>query len=249
MGAMFGEAWSRLGHTVHAVDRTASEDGTLALDIDTLTRTVPGSDVVVLSVPAPAVPEVMDRVAPYLGDAHILADVCSVKVLPMRWMQERFSGEVVGAHPFFGPDNLREDWARENLRVALVPGERATERGRAVVKELFREMGCATFFTTAGEHDRKAAISQSLHFALSAAYFTVVSRETELDAYLTPSFTRYMLAAQKELTVNAPMFVEFTAANPLFPEMLAATRRLLEDAGEENLRALVGEAGEWYAGR
>lgn len=238
MGTMFRDSWSELGLTVHAVDR---KPGASSLDDGDIEAVVPGSDVVVLSVPAPAVPEVMDALLPYLRDGQILVDVCSVKTLPMRWIQDRFSGPVVGAHPFFGPGNPREFW-----RVALVPGDRAGEAECAVIAGLFQTIGCETFFTTAGEHDRKAAISQSLHFVLSAAYFATAAREKDLAPYLTPSFRRYMEAARKELTVNAAMFAEFTTANPLFPAVLTATCRLLEDAGTRNLNALVAEAGTWY---
>lgn len=238
MGAMFCANWSRRGFTVHALDR---KPGALSLDAGDIQSCVPGSDIVVLSVPAPAVPEVMGALSPHLREGQIVVDVCSVKTLPMQWIQARFPGPVVGAHPFFGPENPREFW-----RVALVPGEKAGQTECDAIAGLFQSMGCETFFTTAEEHDRKAAISQSLHFVLSAAYFATVAREKDLTPYLTPSFRRYMDAARKELTVNAAMFVEFTTANPLFPGVLAATRRLLEDAGTNKLSALVTEAGAWY---
>ena len=240
MGAMLAGEWlSR--HTVRAVDRTSDGNGGLALAEADLAASVPGSDVVLLCVPAPAVPEVLDRILPHMPENGLLADICSVKVHPMQSMEAKYAGPVVGTHPFFGPANNRQ-----GARVALVRGNKAQEAHMALLNELFRDLGCATFEATAEEHDRATAVSQSLHFALSAAYFATVNRQENIEPYLTPSFKRYMNAARKELTANAVMFCEFTADNPLFPEILAATRAILEQAEKGGLAAVAEEARAWY---
>lgn len=242
MGAMLRNRWQQAGFTVTGVDRERNAHGELALDPDDVARAVSGSRVVALAVPAPTLPGVMTLLQPCLEDRQLLTDVCSVKILPMRWMQEAFSGPVVGAHPFFGPDNSRDD-----QRVALVRGERASEAHLRIMERLFQRIGCSTFTTTAEEHDRASAVSQSLHFALSAAYFSLASRQKNLAPYITPSFNRYKEAARKELTVNAAMFCEFTETNPAFRDVLEEVRGILRDAGEGGLRALATEAGKWYA--
>lgn len=240
MGAMLCKAWSPLG-PVHGVDRAADGNGMPALRAEDLERTIPSSGTVVLCVPAPAMAEVMNSLSPHLRAGLLLADICSVKINPMRRMEEKYSGPVVGTHPFFGPEN-----ERTGARVALVRGSRATDAHLSFIGGLFRHMGCETFPATAEEHDRRVAISQSLHFALAAAYFTAAAREKGLEPYITPSFLRYMNAARNELTVNAAMFGEFTAANPLFPGVLEETCGLLRNAASGDLAALAGEARAWY---
>lgn len=244
MGAMLRQRWRRAGITVHGVDRSPGPGGAPALDLGETAKAVVAARVVMLAVPTPAVPEVMAVLHPFLRPDQILSDVCSVKLLPLRWMREAFSGPIVGAHPLFGPDN-----GMENQRVALVRDNNATDEDRALLASLFQAIGCETFQTTAEEHDRACAVAQSLHFALNAAYFSLVSRQENLEPYITPSFIRYREAARKELTVNAPMFCEFTAANPLFNGVLDELRRLLRETGADGLRSLAAEAEDWLAAR
>lgn len=242
MGAMFRDAWSAT-RPVFVCNRTADANGVKTYREEDILATVPRGDVVMLCVPAPAMPEALKAVAPHLHAGQILTDVCSVKVNPMRWMEESFPGTVVGTHPLFGPENDLTD-----ARVALVRGKDATDEATERVAFLFREIGCLCFETTATEHDRAAGISQSLHFALAAAYFATAARHKDMAHYVTPSFTRWKNAAQNELTRNAAMFGEFTRENPLFPEVLEELVAVLRTAGPDGLDALVADARVWYEG-
>lgn len=242
MGALFCREWTAAGHTVRGVDRVAASGGGAALGGHDLDRAVTGAAVVVLCVPAPAMDEVLALVTPRMDPGALLADICSVKVLPMRAMEASHAGPVVGTHPLFGPGNNRQ-----GAKVALVPGTRAGQVQCDVMAKLFRAMGCETFTTTAEEHDAASAVSQSLHFTLSAAYFATVNRFEGIETYITPSFKRYMNAARKELTVNAAMFREFTEANPLFPATLAEVTARIDQAGKGGLDAIIREACAWYA--
>ena len=241
MGAMFLDCWSKT-RPVHAVNRAPDGTGNRVFREDDLAAAVPRGDVVMLCVPAPAMPETLAAVLPHMRETQLLTDVCSVKVNPMRWMREAFAGPVIGTHPLFGPEN-----EHKGARVALVRGHGATDAHMTMLTELFREMGCVLFETTAEAHDRAAGISQSLHFALAAAYFAMAAREKDLEQYITPSFLRWRDAARNELTANAPMFGEFTRANPLFPGVLAELAETLREAGVDGLDALAKEARAWYA--
>lgn len=245
MGAMFRDAWSEC-HPVHAVNRTRDDAGNASFREADLAAGIPKGDIVVLCVPAPAMPATLEAVLPHMREGQILADVCSVKTRPMQWMEERFAGSVVGAHPLFGPENGRPQKSRQGARVALVRGKNATDAALEQVGSLFREMGCATFETTAEEHDRAVAVTQSLHFALAAAYFATAAENGAVRQFITPSFERFMEAARSELTDGAPMFREFTAANPLFPGILEGCLARLKDSGADNLEALAAEARAWF---
>ena len=240
MGALFHNAWSG-NRPVRAVNRTRDAAGNAAFREEDLASGIPGSDVVILCVPAPAMAATLDAVVPHLRAGQILADVCSVKIRPMGWMEERFAGPVVGTHPLFGPEN-----GLASGRVALVRGKRATDADMDRVGSLFRDMGCVTAETTAEEHDKAVAVTQSLHFALAAAYFATAADNSSLRNFITPSFERFLEAARSELTAGAPMFAEFTAANPLFPEILEECLEKLRRAGPGNLAALAAEAGAWF---
>lgn len=237
MGSMLAEAWSAR-HDVRGAD--IDESG--FLNPETVGAAVSGSAVVFLCVPAPAMPDVLDIVTPRMRESQILADVCSVKILPMRHMRERFAGPVVGTHPLFGPEN-----ERAGAKVALVQSEAASPAHIERVAGLFAELGAVCFATTAEEHDEAVAVSQSLHFALSAAYFATAAEHRGLEPYLTPSFKRYRDAAKKELTVNAPMFCSFSGENPMLPRALEGVRSLLEEAKNGKLPEIAARAARWYA--
>lgn len=236
MGAMLCEAWA-VNHAVRGIDL----NGEGALSPEDAATAASGSDVVFLCVPTSVVADVLDIITPHMREDAILADVCSVKMIPLRQMEERFPGPVVGAHPLFGPDN-----ERRGAKVALVPGRNVGPEHTQRIRGLFEELGAVCFVTTAEEHDKAVAISQSLHFALSAAYFAMAAGHEGIERYITPSFNRYKAAAEKELTVNAPMFCEFSKANPMLPEALEAIRTLLEDAKNGALPKIAAKAGKWY---
>lgn len=240
MGVMFAEFWAK-SRPVYICNRTVDDHGNKAYREVDMASAIPKGDIVMLCVPAPAMPETLAAIVPHMREGQILTDVCSVKVNPMRWMSEAYAGTVIGTHPLFGPEN-----DLSGARVALVRGRNATDAHMERVSTLFREMGCALFETTAEEHDRAAGISQSLHFALAATYFSMASRHKDMERYVTPSFLRWRDAARNELTKNAPMFSEFTKANPLFVEVLETFSQTLHEAGPEGLDALVREAGHWY---
>lgn len=237
MGAMLQEAWAKR-HAVRGVD--INSQGVLCPE--ETAAAVSGSDAVFVCVPAPALPSVLDIVVPHMRENQILADVCSVKMIPMEQMEERFPGPVVGTHPLFGPEN-----ERSGAKVAVVPGKNARAEHLDRIAALFAELGAECFTTTAKEHDKATAISQSLHFALSAAYFATAAKHEGLAPYITPSFNRYKDAAKKELTVNAPMFCAFSAANPMLPDALEAVRALLEEAKNGALPEIAATAATWYA--
>src|SRR6056297_2817358 len=91
MGALFTRLLTRAGMTVRGLDRPLAPEA--------VRPAVAGADLVVLAVPVPAMDEVVAAVAPFLDPSTILADICSLKTLPVKAMCSGFSGPVVGTHP------------------------------------------------------------------------------------------------------------------------------------------------------
>jgi prephenate dehydrogenase len=230
MGAMLARRLGIAGHKVAGADRTLRADGSRALDRDKLFAALEASDYVLLAVPITAFPEVLELAAPCLNAGQVLFDIASVKEPALRYMEERHTGPVVGAHPLFGPHPRPAD-----LRVALVRGRGAGEEECGAVEALFTDIGCACFRVTAEEHDRNVGLIQSLNFAGGAAYLARAARSGD-RRFLTPSFRRRMESARSLLTDDAGMFSEFSAANPYFTEILAGY--------VETLRGILAPDGE-----
>lgn len=231
MGTMLGDELLRAGCAVHGVDADACG----------LQEALATSRVVLLCVPASAMQRALETLAPHLEPRHLLMDVTSVKTLPMQWMEAAFSGPVIGSHPMFGPRHTRED-----RRVALVRGARATDEDAREAQELWERIACRYFWSGAQEHDAGAALSQSLNFTVSAAFFATLAGREGIEPYLTPSFTRHLEAARMHLTVDTAMFLEFSAYNPEFPAALDLYRQTFDQATQGALPDIAARAAVWY---
>ena len=242
MGRMLGRRWADAGCDVASLDPDSERGGMPVFSHEALEQAVPHVAAIVLCVPVGAMQSVLESVCPLLSPRHILMDITSVKCLPMQWMEAAFAGAVVGAHPLFGPEPKPD----EN-RVALVRGLRVSDAQMAEAERLFQAIDCATFRCTAQEHDRAAALVQSLNFAASAAYFATLAGHPGISDFATPALRRYAEAARKLLTSDAAMFSEFSLANPYFEESVREYAEQVCRTGTKQLSALADQAAIWYA--
>jgi prephenate dehydrogenase len=182
------------------------------------------ADVVIISVPIPAVKQVVREVAGHLRPEAALMDLTSVKQAPMKAMLTHFSGEVVGTHPLFGPG---EDSIAGRTMV-LCPGR--GERWFNWLKALLEDAGARVKVATAAEHDRLMAVVQGLsHFTLIALEMAI--RELgvpsqDLEDFATPTFTTLHNLARRLLSQDAALYACIQLHNPA--NRLAL--RALEDA-------------------
>jgi prephenate dehydrogenase len=198
------------------------------------------ANLVLLCVPIAAMPEALRALSPHLNGRQVLADIASVKVRPMAHMQEAYNGPVVGTHPLFGPEPPADP------RVAVCPGAQAGEDDLRLVEELFTRIGCATFRTTAQEHDNAAAYIQGLNFVTSAAYFATLAEHPEYLPFLTPSFQRRKEAARTMLTEDGPLFEALFEANPASQDAVRSYRAFLNLAAGGDLSLLRERAAGWW---
>jgi prephenate dehydrogenase len=232
MGAMLLQRLHAAGVSASGADQPLEDAG-----LDGLCA---AAKLVLLCVPIAAMPEALRALRPYLDGRQVLADIASVKVRPMAQMQEAYAGPVVGAHPLFGPEPPRTP------RVALCPGTQAGEDDLRLVEEIFARIGCATFRTTAQEHDNAAAYIQGLNFVTSAAYFAALAEHPEYLPFLTPSFQRRKEAARTMLTKDGPLFEALFEANPASQDAVRGYRAFLNLAAGGDLSLLRERAAWWW---
>jgi prephenate dehydrogenase len=232
MGRFFHKKLVSLGWTVYTLDKD---------DLLNAAVIIKKSRLILLSVPVSSLKPVLTQIQGFLDPGrHILSDITSVKLLPMQYMQEAFEGSVVGTHPLFGPEPNLSD-----MKAAVVPGENAEEATR-YLEELYNNMGCLTFRCTAQEHDHGVGVAQSLNFAVSAAFFSLLAREKGIHPFLTPSFKRHLQAARKHLTVDKEMFCEFTEQNPEFNGALEDYDKIIREILQGGIKKISDEAAVWY---
>ena len=231
MGNLFARRCEQAGIEIGAINRP--------LETATIREAVRGADLVLLSVPAPAMDPVLEQLVPHMEPHQILMDNVSVKVAPMAAMLRHYDGPVVGTHPLFGPDP-----DPEFQRVAVVPGR--DDAACALVDELMAHLGFTPFRTTAEEHDQAVAHIQGLNFVTSVAYLATLSHEEQWKDFLTPSFHRRLEAAKKMLTEDAELFAMLFEANPYGQDAVRRFRNFLHVAAGGDVDILVQRARWWW---
>ncbi len=232
MGGMFAARSLAAGYEVRAMDRP--------LSLDKLRQGIRGADLLLLSVPAKAVDEVLELAVQVLEPPQILIDNVSVKVQPLASMLKHYSGPVVGTHPLFGPT------PPEDTRVALTPGrDDADGSACRAVADWMRGLGFTPFETTAEEHDRAAAVIQGLNFVTTVAYLSVLAHDKGVKQFLTPSFERRLEAARKMVTEDAELFAMLFETNPFSQDAVRSYRNYLHVAAGGDIDILVERAKWW----
>lgn len=190
---------------------------------------------VLLAVPVQALPGVLDAISPHLAPGALVADVCSVKVAPLRWMRERLPEhvEIVGTHPMFGPRS-----AADGLQghVIVVCPER-TER-RSPVCAFLERLGLEVIVSDAETHDRQAAYTQALAQYLGRALAEIEGADHPIA---TPAARRLREVARLVADDTAELFAAIEKLNPYALQMRRRLRERLDEIDAEIERARVPE--------
>lgn len=240
MGALFVRAFHKAGLAVATLDRPYTDES--------ITAALAGAELVILSVPVPAMRDVAEQLAPHMEPGAIMADLCSVKVRPLAQMLAAYTGPVVGTHPLFGPVIP----AGFTPRVAITPGrETPGPEGQGgaeaeAVARLFRRAGFEAFASTAEEHDRAMATVQGLNFITTVAYLAAARQTPGIENYLTPSFERRLEAARKMLTKDRELFQLIAEDNPFLQETVRQFTAYLDIAAGGDLDLLSARASWWW---
>jgi chorismate mutase/prephenate dehydrogenase len=211
MGRYFCRLFSGAGYHVRVLERGDWDQ------VQTLCR---GADLVVLSVPIDVTGAVARQIAPHLGPECILADITSLKTLPMKAMLEAHNGPVIGLHPLFGPTTSSLD----KQIVVVTPGHLDADCQWLV--DQFAAWGAIILTANPEEHDEMMGIVQTLrHFATFCFGQFLYRRGVDLNRTLEFSSPIYRL----EMGMVGRLFAQDPA---LYAEIIfASTRRrqLLKD--------------------
>ncbi len=115
--------------------------------------------VLLLAIPIRTIESVLRSFEPLVRPGALVVDTSSVKIWPMRWMEEILppSVDFLGTHPLFGPDSAASGWTGQSI--VLVEG-RTSRRWR--VRRFLARLGVRAIERTADAHDREMAETQAL---------------------------------------------------------------------------------------
>lgn len=212
-------------------------------DWDRVAELCKNIDLALVSVPIAETVATITRLAPYLPENCILADLTSVKGLSVQAMCDNFAGSVLGLHPMFGPDTK----SMERQIVVVTPGRECFED--RWLPEQLAVWGGVIVRAAAREHDEIMAVVQALrHFATFTFGRFLYRNQIDLQRTLEFSSPIYRL----ELDMVGRLF----AQDPeLYSEIIFATPerlKLLQDYLEsfaENLKMVTGQNVDAAAGQ
>jgi prephenate dehydrogenase len=157
---------------IKAVDRTEWD----------LTKAVRDADLIVVAVPAQAVRDVFESIAPHLKDGAIVTDTTSTKVQVMEWANELLPAHAhfVGGHPMAGKSQSiegAEDNLFEGATWCVVPSVQAEEAAVQTVLGMINALQAEPMFIDAHEHDGFVGAVSHLPLLLAVSLTRTVSRD------------------------------------------------------------------------
>jgi prephenate dehydrogenase len=172
------------------------------------------SDFLFLAVPISEIRQTLIKLAPLLHKRHVVMDLCSVKVYPVKLMQKYLpDSQILGAHPMFGPDSAKKGIS--GLQVALCP-VRINPDNLKLIKDFWSGHKLTIIETTPEDHDKDAAYSQA--FTYTIAHIIRNMRIPQIT-FRTRSFDALTNLAALSASNTNQLFHDMLFYNPYFPKM------------------------------
>jgi len=236
MGSLWTEVLTRSGYRVEVID---PKSGPVTWE------RLSDSQVVFVAVPIPLMDRVIRELGPHTRPGGVVIDLCSVKAGPVKSMLDHCRGEVIGAHPLFGP----AVGSLENQTFFICPAR--SQRWLGWLRRFARDQGLKPVEIEPGAHDRLMAVVQVLRHLL---VFTFGLSLRNLDFDLAsqgrsfgPWFSQLVAQAENQAAQGAELFVDLARFNPAVGEVCrayeAAARTLTQAYGSPDRSALLGSIG------
>ena len=182
------------------------------------------ADIVWLCPAISSMDEVLTEIAPLVQPGHVVADTCSVKILPARLMEERLPAHVrlLATHPMFGPDSAKAGLA--GLPVVLHDLRNAAEPLETWATT-FSALGMNVLRMTPEEHDRAAAYTQGVTHFLGRVLDDMGLKGHPIA---TRGYQRLLDIVQQTCNDPFQLFLDMQNFNPHTPAMRADLKRSME---------------------
>ena len=181
-----------------------------------LKELVEKSDIIMLSLPMSAVPQVAKEISGMLRPGQLVVENCSIKSAAIPHLLDLLPEgvEVLGIHTMFASDVTSINGENVVVTRTARSGKRAT-----AFEDLLYKFGAKISQSNADEHDRIVAFVQGLiQFAiigLADALHRSVPNEADLDLFSTPNFRNVFKTVIKVLGQDDQLIVDLQTKNKL----------------------------------
>ncbi|MGB9498991.1 MAG: bifunctional chorismate mutase/prephenate dehydrogenase [Dissulfuribacterales bacterium] len=210
-----------------------------------------GIDLAIISVPIEKTADIIKQIGPYLPEEAVLADVTSIKKIPLCAMLKAHKGPVLGLHPLFGPTTSTMD----KQIVVATPG-RDDDACQWVIDQL-STWGAIIVMSDADEHDEIMAIVQALrHFTTFTFGQFLASQKIKLERTLEFSSPIYRLElgmVGRLFAQDASLYAEIIFASrerrellKEYIEKLSNNLNMLEEGGKALFEEEFNKIAKWF---
>lgn len=222
----FGAFWAELlSHSFSVTAWSRSPDrpvphGVRRVSLEALFE----ADIVWLCPAISALEEVLTEIAPLVKPGQVIADTCSVKILPAQWMEQRLPAHarLMATHPMFGPDSAK---AGLNGLPIVLHNLRQADAALETWNQVFSGLGMSVLKMTPEEHDRAAAYTQGVTHYLGRVLDDMGLRSHPIA---TRGYQRLLDLVQQTCNDPFQLFLDMQNFNPHTPAMRADLRASLE---------------------
>lgn len=166
--------------------------------------------VVIPFVPISAFEELLNVIKDFINKDALIIDVCSVKSLPVKWMEEKLpkSVSILGTHPMFGPDSAKDTLF--GRKIVLCP-VRIENKTLSNIKSYFEGNGLKVIEAGPEEHDRQIAHSLLLTHFVGRSLMDFGAKPLDID---TKGYRRLMKILQTVENDTWQLFEDMNKYNP-----------------------------------
>ena len=147
-----------------------------------LDKAVQDADIVVLSIPVGATPEIFEAIGPHLKTGATVTDTASTKREVLKWAAEILPSSVgfVGGHPLAGAGLSGSESATPSLfqgrSYAVISPPTAPGHAIAQLVKMIEDIGAKPFFLSDDEHDSFVAAVAHLPALVSTALVSAIAK-------------------------------------------------------------------------
>ena len=179
-----------------------------------LDEAVDGADLIVLAIPAYAIPEVLEAAARHLKDGATVTDTANTKRAIIEVAEEILPSGVgfVGGNPLVGGGQTGQDNASAAIfagsRWAIVASPGTPQGSVSEVTQMVESLGAKAFFVDAHEHDSYMAAVNGLPTLVSAALMSTAASSPswrEISRFASSEFNSMTELAEVDPAANYAM--------------------------------------------
>ena len=183
----FGKLWATLLSHMPAIQSVLVYDPYISISLesnsnmqDISIEKIIDAHIIFFCVPISKILQSIKSTAPYIHRDAIVCDTCSVKEVPLRYLENTLPAtqQIVGLHPLFGPDSFkRTDIAvkteTDNFDTVIVCNQGTEDPHYQVILQLFQSINLSVKEMTAQVHDEHILYTQCLTHFLGRALGTL----------------------------------------------------------------------------